>query len=236
MLIRKQLSLSDCQLRLAEGDGPITFEGYASKFGGKDSQGDTILAGAFAYTLRKNGKPKMFYGHEWDMPIGKYTTVKEDDTGLFVKGELTPGLAKAVDVGAALKHGTLDGLSIGGFVKSGDMEELEDGTTIIKTFTRLVEVSPVPFPADANARIDLASVKGEDLEEFLDGVDTVRQLERLLRDAGGFSKGQTAALVARAKSIFADGGTVTKAAEASERAMNDRLKRLADLTAWPSKV
>ena len=115
MLLKKTLSLSDCQIKLDGDSGK--FAGYASVFGGTDSYGDTILRGAFESTLRNNGKPKMFYGHQWDIPIGKWIKAKEDDHGLFVEGELTPGLSKSADVHAALKHGTLDGLSIGGYLK-----------------------------------------------------------------------------------------------------------------------
>lgn len=204
MLLKKTLSLSDCQIKL-EGDVG-KFSGYASVFGGIDSYGDTILRGAFDYTLRNNGKPKMFYGHDWGMPIGKYVVAKEDDHGLYVEGELTPGLTKSADVRAALKHGTLDGLSIGGFLKKGDWDEGADGTRIIRRWTKLVEVSPVVFPADSAAQIDLSSVKnGIDIESAIDGLETIRDFERFLRDAGGLSKGLTEALVSRAKTIFTQG-------------------------------
>ena len=200
MLLKKLLSLSNCDIKLDGDTGK--FSGYASVFGGVDSYGDTIIKGAFESTLRQNGKPKMFYGHVWDMPVGKWTIAKEDDHGLYVEGELTPGLSKATDVHAALKHGTLDGLSIGGFLKKGDWEDSADGGRIIRKWSNLVEVSPVVFPADGAARIDLSSVKSEDLAGAIDDIQTIRDFERFLRDAGGLSKGLTEALVSRAKSIF----------------------------------
>jgi HK97 family phage prohead protease len=83
MLLRKTISLNDVQLKVDGAKG--TFAGYASVFGGVDSYGDTIIKGAFESTLRSNGKPKMFYDHSWDMPIGKWTVAKEDDHGLFVE-------------------------------------------------------------------------------------------------------------------------------------------------------
>jgi len=199
MLLRKHLCLNDVELKL-EGDGG-TFSGYASVFGGVDSYGDTIIKGAFEHSLKNNGKPKMFYGHDWSMPVGKWTKAREDDKGLWVEGELTPGLTRAADVHAALKHGTLDGLSIGGFLKKGDYEDTEGGR-VIRRWTNLVEVSPVVFPADGAARIDASSVKGADFLEAIDACDSIRDLEGLLRDAGGFSKGASAAYLARAKSIL----------------------------------
>lgn len=228
MLLRKTISLSDVSLKMEGETGK--FSGYASVFGGVDSQGDTIVKGAFDYSLKKNGKPKMFFNHEWHMPVGKWLVAKEDDHGLYVEGELTPGLALAADVRAAMQHGTLDGLSIGGFLKKGDYEETEGGR-IVRRWSNLMEVSPVVFPADGAARIDLSSVKGEEfaaaLEEDIAGLETLREFECFLRDAGGLSKGAAKALTARAKVLFARrdaGGDQIDAKHLA--ALADRLKRL----------
>lgn len=198
MLVRKSLSLSDCDIKLDGETGK--FSGYASVFGGVDSYGDTIIKGAFETTLKRDGKPKMFYNHDAfsGLPIGKWHVVKEDDKGLFVEGELTPGLALAGDVRAALKHGTLDGLSIGGYLKSGDFEILDDGKRLIKKWSRLIEISVVTFPADSAARVDLASVKSE-----IEQIDTIQEFERFLRDAGGFSREAAKTILSRAKDLFA---------------------------------
>lgn len=198
--ILKTLKLEDVSLKF-DGETGI-FSGYASVFGGVDTYGDTIIKGAFETTLR-NGRPKMFFNHDWNsLPIGKWTKAKEDDKGLFMEGELTPGLLRAMDVRAAMKHGTLDGLSVGGWVKKGDYEEVENGR-IIRKWSNLVEVSPVVFPADNAARIDLASVKNIDFEAQLPECKTARDIERLLRDAG-LGKWESMALVSRAKVIFSE--------------------------------
>jgi uncharacterized protein len=197
MLITKTLKFGEVSLKM-EGDTG-KFSGYASVFGGVDSYGDTIIKGAFESTLR-NAKPKMFFNHEWSMPIGKWVKAKEDDHGLFVEGELTPDLGLAADVRAAMKHGTLDGLSIGGFLKAGDYEETEKGR-IIRKWSQLAEVSPVVFPADGAARIDLSSVKSMDFEALLPECKTERDIERLLRDAG-LGKWEAMAVISRAKAIF----------------------------------
>ncbi len=199
MLVRKTLSLTDVSLKMEGETG--TFSGYASVFGGVDSYGDTIIKGAFESTLRNNGTPKMFFNHEWGMPIGKWLKAKEDDHGLFVEGELTPGVALSSDVRAAMKHGTLDGLSIGGYLKVGDYDETEKGR-IIRKWSNLVEISPVVFPADGAARVDLSSVKHADLADAIEEIESIRDFERFLRDAGGLSKGAAVALVARAKKVL----------------------------------
>jgi HK97 family phage prohead protease len=197
-IARKHLSLSDVQLKM-EGDAGI-FSGYASMWGGVDSYGDTIEKGAFAETL-KAAAPKMFFNHDWTMPIGKWTVMKEDDHGLFVEGELTPGLGLAADVRAAMKHETLDGLSIGGFLKKEDYTETKAGRLIHK-WSKLMEVSPVVFPADGAARIDLSSVKSAEFESEIEQIQTIRDFEYFLRDASGFSKGAAQALTARVKALF----------------------------------
>lgn len=223
MLLRKTLRLTDVSLKM-DGDG--RFAGYASVFGGVDSYGDTIVRGAFESTLRNNGKPKMFFNHQWDMPIGKYTVAKEDDHGLYVEGELTPGLGLSADVRAAMKHGTLDGLSIGGFLKKGDYEETETGR-VIRKWSNLAEISPVVFPADSAARIDLSSVKGgADILAAIEEAATIREIEQLLRDAAGLSKGAAAALVARVKAVMG-AGDPHEDAEAKQLAqIHERLQSL----------
>jgi HK97 family phage prohead protease len=199
MLLRKHITLQDAVLKM-DGDAG-TFSGYASVFGGLDSYGDTIVRGAFDSTLRNNGKPKMFFNHEWGMPIGKWLSVKEDDHGLLVQGELTPGLNLSAEVRAAMLHQTLDGLSIGGFIKKGDYDDTEGGR-VIRKWSNLVEISPVVFPADSAARVDLGSVKGAEITQAIEELQSIRELEGFLRDAGGFSKGAATALVARAKTVL----------------------------------
>lgn len=201
MLVKKTLSLIDCAIKMVGEVGK--FSGYASVFGGVDSYGDTILRGAFADTLSTNGMPKMFFGHQWGaMPIGKWLKAIEDAHGLFVEGELTPGLTEADNVRAALKHGTLDGLSIGGYLSKNDWDESTDGGRIVRRWSKLVEVSPVVFPADPSARVDLSSVKDEEFGKALTEITTVRDFERLLRDVGAFDQATAKQLVAKAKDIF----------------------------------
>jgi hypothetical protein len=58
------------------------------------------------------------------------------------------------------------------------------------------------FPADSAARIDAASVKSGDFVEMIEGIESIRDLESFLRDAGGLSKGAAVALVARVKKVM----------------------------------
>jgi uncharacterized protein len=210
----KSIILSTAQFKL-EGDGN-TFVGYASTFGNVDSYGDTILRGAYKDTLKKNGMPKMFFNHNsYEVPIGKWIDAKEDDVGLLLTGEFTPGSARAEEIRMAMKHGTIEALSIGYSLQRGDFVETETGRTI-KKVARLFEVSPVTFPADKFAVINQASVKSCDDE--IEQVETIRDFEHLLRDAGGFTKGAAQALTARAKILFGQ-----RDADESDSAKNEAL-------------
>jgi HK97 family phage prohead protease len=107
----KTIELKDVGLK-SEGN-ENTFSGYASVFNGNDLVGDTILPGAYKEAI-KLFTPKMFFNHDsYELPIGKWIKVEEDEKGLKVVGELTPGNPQSEAVKAALKHGTVDGLSIG---------------------------------------------------------------------------------------------------------------------------
>lgn len=216
-VIYKSIPLSGVELKL-EGDSR-KFKGYASTFNGNDSYGDTILPGAYMKTLAENGMPKMFFGHDWGLPIGKWLSAVEDEKGLLVEGELTPGNPQGDAVLAALKHGTVDGLSIGFQLKREDYESKKDGGRIIKQVSRLYEISVVNFPADGDARVE--GVKSEDIDD----IKSIRDLENFLRDAGGFSKSVATSLVAKAKKLFAD----QRESEAEEKAANALLERLKSL-------
>lgn len=167
------------------------FHGYASVFNGTDSYGDTILPGAFSKCLESD-RPKMFFNHNSSsVPIGKWIDIHEDETGLWVEGELTKGIAEADQIAAAMKHGTVDGMSIG-FIASGENLEFSEVTDgyIIKQIDRLLEISVVTFPADNAARIEKA-----------ESIERVKDLEAFLRDEGGFSAREAKAVISKAKAI-----------------------------------
>lgn len=210
---RRDLPLELCDIKFAQkekDDDPITFEGYASVWGRVDSYGDTVLKGAFTESLKAR-RPMMLYGHNPGRVIGKWTEYKEDSTGLWMKGALTPGNSDAADVGANLKFGALNGLSIGGY--SVDWEPQSSGGRIIKTF-ELWETSVVSMPAEQEARVDTASVK-----QMLDECDKLSDFEAFLREAAGLSKSAATSMVARFSRIARG----EPASEGESKAVSDLL-------------
>lgn len=222
----KMLPLEAAQLKL-EGDAGLSFVGYASTFNNVDAYGDTIIKGAYKSTLKQFGMPKMFFNHDkYAVPIGKWTKAVEDDYGLLMTGEFTPGNTMAEQVRAALKHGTVEGISIGYVLSKDDYQETDTGR-IIKKVSRLIESSVVTFPADTFAKVDLASVKS--CAEEIATVETIREFETILRDVGGFSKAAAQALTARAKTLFAARDAGDAEQKALEAQVLARLEKMATL-------
>lgn len=187
-MIHKLLDAKSAQVKFDAVSGE--FEGYASVFGGVDSYGDTIQPGAFAETLETRERTVKMRWNHFGPVIGKYIEIEEDDKGLFVKGQLTPGHSVAEDVKASLVHEAIDGLSIGFML--GDFEEKPDGGRNIKS-VKLVEISIVEEPADLGAKI--TSIKSAIAE-----ASRLCEIELILRDAG-LSRSESTALVSRVKAI-----------------------------------
>lgn len=185
----KNLPINCLELKFA-GEN-MRFSGYASVFNGVDSYGDTIIQGAYSKTLaQREREVKMRWNH-YGPVIGKWLRMVEDEKGLYVEGELTPGHSKAIDVYASLKHGAIDGLSIGYYPVQ--IEQKDDGTRLLKEIN-LIEISVVEEPADINARIG-------DIKSAINAALSLKEIEALLRDAGGFSRGDATALVSRIKTL-----------------------------------
>lgn len=85
----------DLALDEVESDG--SFSGYASLFGAVDLAKDVVERGAFSKALRERGAKgiRMLYQHDPACPIGTWTELREDHRGLFVRGRLATGVARA---------------------------------------------------------------------------------------------------------------------------------------------
>jgi len=186
----KQIALQQTEIKF--NGAAFAFSGYASMFGGVDSYGDTIEPGAYKNTLENRERPvRMRWNHYGDV-IGKWLKIQEDEKGLYVEGELTPGHSKATDVFASLKHGAIDGLSIGYRVKA--FNQLDNDRRLLKEID-LVEISVVEEPADLAARI------GE-VKSALETANSLKEVESLLRDVGGFSRVDAKHLVSKINSLY----------------------------------
>jgi HK97 family phage prohead protease len=185
-------------VKLAGADGKAgTFRGYGSVFNNRDLQGDMILPGAFAKSLGRT--MPMMYNH-FEGTIGKIKAVEEDEKGLVVEGEFTPGNTLASDVHALLKHGAVNGLSIRGTLKREDTAYDEATNTRTLKSIDLMEVSIVTFPANTKARVDGRTIKA--LEE-LPACESFKDVETVLREVAGLSPEMAKLAVSKFKPAFA---------------------------------
>lgn len=188
---KRSLKVRDFTLSVkAEGvadDG--TFEGYGSVYGVVDSYKEVVAPGAFAESLAelhaKQRRVPVLWQHRQDQPIGVYSEIREDETGLFVKGQLLiDAVGQAAEAHALMKAGAVTGLSIGYWVRESSFDE----KTGIRTLSKLdlVEVSLVTFPANDDARVEAVKFKLAHGQ-----LPEMKELEKVLREVG-FSKTQAA--------------------------------------------
>lgn len=186
---RKLISLDQIDVKFDDARRGF-FSGYASVFNGVDSYGDTVIPGAFANTLAMRKRPVQMRWNHFGGVIGKWTNIVENERGLWVEGELTPGHSVAEDVYALLTHGAVSGLSIGYNVVRSFPNEA--GGVDLHEIS-LVEISVVESPADLQAEIG-------DIKSAIGSMQTIRDVERFMRESG-FAKDDAVMLVSRIKSV-----------------------------------
>ena len=134
---------------------PLVIEGYASLFGVEDLAGDVVRAGAFARTLARGGPVGMLLSHAGGRTAGRWSVIREDGRGLFVRGFVSDETAAGRAALEMIGGGELGGLSIG-FVardwsprvgRGRDLKEME-----------LREISLVTSPMLPQARFGAAGM------------------------------------------------------------------------------
>jgi HK97 family phage prohead protease len=97
-----------------------TISGYLSIFNVVDSDGDYIVRGAYAKSIKERGpdsnthrKIAFLWQHDMKDPIARITVLKEDAIGLYFEAVLDTGVASADRALIQLKSGTLDQFSVG---------------------------------------------------------------------------------------------------------------------------
>ena len=158
----------------SEASGRIV--GYGSVFGNVDSHREIVAAGAFTKSIQQHqsqkSMPLMLWMHKTDRPIGRWTSMAQDNHGLLVEGQLNLKTEAGKEAFEHLSGGDLDGLSIGFRVPDGGSHYAGDGVTLLKEL-ELVEVSIVSLPSNAASRV--TSIKS---------LSSKTELVDLLREAG----------------------------------------------------
>lgn len=157
-------------------DAGVEITGYASLFGKRDQGGDTVQSGAYKASLarlaQKGRRVKMLWQHDPQQPIGVWDEVREDATGLWVKGRILTDVEKGREAAALIEAGAIDGLSIGYRTVKATKH---DGGGRLLSELELWEVSLVTFPMLPDARV---GAKGD-----APGEDALRELAGAFEDA-----------------------------------------------------
>ena len=169
-------SMTDLEVKFCQGETALSveeghrIEGYASVFNLADQGGDVVMPGAYTAALRRlaeSGRQvKMLWQHDPAQPIGVWEEVREDGTGLHVKGRLLTEVARGREAAALIAAGAIDGLSIG--YRTRQAERSAEGHRLLKEL-ELWEVSLVTFPMLPEARVGAKgdAPDADDLERAL---------------------------------------------------------------------
>ena len=134
------------------------FTGHASVFGVVDLDNDVVEPGAFAESIATGTAAAgvLIFGQHDDRkePLGRSMELREDATGLFVKGQISD-TAMGRDYRQLIKDGVLDQMSIGYVAQEYDVD-----TNNVRHLRKvdLLEISIVNYPANTEAKIE--SYKG----------------------------------------------------------------------------
>jgi HK97 family phage prohead protease len=149
---------------------------YLSHFGNVDSDNDLLVKGCFKKSLQERGvdsssNRKIAYlrYHNWEMPIGKFVELQEDDFGLYAVGELgnsTLGNDALLDY----QDGIIREHSIGFRYIQDKIKWIEDLSIESKGYFMVSEValwegSAVTFGANEMTPV-LEVAKSEDKDDF----------------------------------------------------------------------
>ena len=136
------------------------FEGYASLFNLPDLGKDVVEPGAFSTSLARRGPRgiKLLWQHDPSEPIGQWLVLREDGRGLFVKGRLSLGVARAREILALMRDGAVDGLSIGFRTVKARSDPRTGYRRLIEI--DLWEISIVTFPLLPQARVSVVKTGG----------------------------------------------------------------------------
>ena len=158
-------------------DGTV-IEGYASLFENPDRGGDIVAKGAYAASLKRLTQErrgvKMLWQHDPAQPIGVWDEVREDARGLYVKGRLLEGVARAREAAALIAAGAIDGLSIG--YRTVRAAKNDKGRRLLQEL-ELWEVSLVTFPMLPSARVGAKddTLHGHDLRDLAAAFEDARR-------------------------------------------------------------
>jgi hypothetical protein len=162
-----ELKVSVLDQEREAGSGPMTIAGYASTFNSKsrDLGGfiEVIAPGAFDNVLEDD--VRAMFNHKPDNILGRVSSgtlrLSVDGTGLLYEVDL-PNNTLGKDLFESVKRGDIKESSFRFGVAPGGEEWRDTDSGLLRTITklsRLVDVSPVTFPAYSDSTIAVRSME-----------------------------------------------------------------------------
>ena len=167
MQTRREKSRLGRPLSACSGTG--VFVGYASLFGRRDAQGDVVMPGAFATSLKRRAPEliRMLFQHDPAEPVGTWLDLRETERGLYVEGRLDCNVQRGRELLSLLDTKGLDGLSIGFKTVTASRDKLTASRRLHQV--DLWEISLVTFPMLEGARVSEVKRGALDAAERLFG-------------------------------------------------------------------
>lgn len=165
--MKKILRLFDCELRAEEGEnGVLVIEGYAAVFDKWTNIGDMfeeiVRHGAFTKTLME-GDPVALWNHDDGKPLGRKSRgtleVREDNVGLYYRNFLDPNITAQRDAYLHVQRGDVEKMSFGFNVMKETFSDDRSKRELLEL--RLIDVSPVTFPAYTDTVVVARSAQAE---------------------------------------------------------------------------
>lgn len=161
------------------------FSCYANVFDVIDHVKDRSVKGCFAKSIAnhkaKQTMPKMLWMHNpYELPVGKWDEMREDEKGLFMRGRLSKTTMGA-DIEILAKDGALDSFSIGYITMNEKRNPSLACNDLLEVDVK--EVSWVNFAC--NEASTLQSIKTHIGEG---GTPTKAELREILKSVGWLSK------------------------------------------------
>lgn len=183
------------------------FEGYLAVFGNVDYDGDIFDPEAFTASLAnwaaRGELPPIRWNHDENEPVGDYISIVADKRGLKVRGKLWMD-DRAAPTEATVKAWRVTtstgpkGLSVGFITKNAVRK---DGARLI-TQADLMEGSVVQYPA--NSQSVITGAKSMKFTDDAGDVQSIRDMEKSMRDAGLSAKQAKALLAGGYKALTRD--------------------------------
>jgi HK97 family phage prohead protease len=166
---------------------------YLSKFDVLDSDNDIIRRGAFSKSIQERGplsnsnrKIAFLRYHNWEMPIGKFLELNEDDAGLFAVAQLSQS-TQGMDALADYKDGIIREHSIGFQYIQDKIKyvDMGDNSYFDVTEVKLYEGSAVLFGANEFTETVQVSKTEEKIDRAIKLHDEINVIGKALANGKG---------------------------------------------------